>query len=118
MILVGRWLLFVVVVAAVAYGLFRPEPPPMVFEQSDKVGHVLAFLGLSVSARWVFWRANAYLFWSVMLLLAPLLEYLQGVLRPSRFFSIEDGYANMLGVAVGLVLMLLYSAFSARFRSR
>jgi len=54
----------------------------------------------------------------VMLLLAPLLEYLQGVLRPSRFFSIEDGYANLVGVAVGLVVMLLYDRLSARFRSR
>lgn len=47
-------------------------------------------------------------FWPVLFGLAPLMEYLQGVLRPLRVYSMEDSYANLAGVALGLFVVSFY----------
>lgn len=57
-----RWGVFLLCAGVVAYGIFRATPPPQLFHQSDKVGHVLAFLGLSLTAWWAFRRVPWFFF--------------------------------------------------------
>ena len=104
-----RWLLFVVCASLVAYGIFRASPPPTLFDNSDKVGHLLAFFGLALSARLAMLRVSGWIFWPVLFGLAPLLEYLQGEWLPLREYSIEDSYANGAGVALALLLFCVIS---------
>lgn len=94
----GRLLLFVTCCALLLYGLLRAESPPPLFEQSDKALHLLAFGALALTARLAFLRASGWLLWSLLLALAPLLEWLQHYLQPSRQFSTLDIFANLLGV--------------------
>lgn len=112
-----RWGVFLLCAAAVAYGVFRPTPPPQLFHQSDKVGHVLAFLALSLTAWLAFRRVRWFYFWPVLFCLAPLLEYLQGELRPLRVYSMEDSYANLAGVAIALLCVVCIKA-SVQYRNR
>lgn len=100
-----KWSAFLSVSAAVLYGLFRPAPPEIIFEHSDKVGHIIAFLALTITSRIVFITPPQRVFWSSMFLLAFLLEYLQGQFRPLRLFSFEDAYANALGVSLALAIL-------------
>jgi VanZ family protein len=112
-----RYCLFLLCASAVAYGIFRPTPPPLFFHQSDKVGHVLAFISLALTARLAFVRVRWFFFWPVLIALAPLLEYLQGEWQPSRVYSIEDSYANLSGVAIAFLLVLVLKT-SVRYRNR
>lgn len=95
-----RLLLFAGCCLTLAYGLFRPESPPQLFEQSDKALHLLAFGALALSARLAFPRLPGWSFWGLLLALAPLLEWLQHHLQPARQFSELDIAANLLGVAL------------------
>ena len=97
------WSAFLVVLAIVLYALFRPVPPEMIFENSDKVGHVIAFMALALTGRLAL-QVESKCFWVLMFVLAFALEWLQGELRPLRIFSYEDVYANMLGVLIAVVL--------------
>lgn len=110
-----RYVLFAVCILALGYGLFRPESPPDLFEQSDKFMHLLAFAAVALSSRLVFQRVGAWPFWGLLLLLAPLLEWLQHHLQPSRQFSLEDMLANLLGVLLGLIAWLVWQAVRNRF---
>lgn len=102
------WLAFLSVSGLVLYALFRPVPPEMIFEQSDKVGHVLAFIALALTGRLALQIRPLFL-WGLMFILAFVLEWLQGELRPLRLFSHKDVYANMLGV---LLAMLVFGDFA------
>ena len=100
-----RWCVFLLCAAVVAYGIFRATPPPPLFHQSDKVGHALAFVGLSLTAWFAFRQVRWFYFWPVLFALAPLLEYLQGEFRPLRVYSMDDSYANLTGVALALLFV-------------
>ena len=104
-----RGLVFIVCASLVAYGIFRASPPPTLFDNSDKVGHLVAFFGLAVSARLAMFRLSGWIFWPVLFGLAPLLEYLQGEWLPLREYSLEDSYANGAGVALALLLFWVFS---------
>jgi len=108
-----RWCFFVIVAGMVMYGIFRPMPPPMIFEQSDKLGHVSAFLALALTARMAMNRVSATVFWLVMFLLAFGLEYLQGEFRPLRVFSAGDVCANVLGVVLALIVCFKWGKWRA-----
>ncbi len=95
-----RLLLFVACAAVLFYGMFRPESPPALFEQSDKALHLLAFGALALSSRLAFPRMPAWLLWGGLLPLAPFLEWLQKAVQPARQFSELDIAANLLGVAL------------------
>lgn len=97
------------------YGLFRPESPPELFEQSDKFLHLLAFGALALSSRLAFDRVAGWRLWGVLFALAPLLEWLQHVLQPVRQFSGEDMLANALGVLLALLAWLTWQALRTRF---
>ena len=96
-----RALPFQACLAVFLYGMFRPESPPELFEQSDKALHLLAFGALALTSRLAFPRLPGWLLWSTLLALAPLLEWLQKYLQPARQFSELDIAANLLGVALG-----------------
>lgn len=93
-----RLLLFGACCAGLLYGLLRPESPPQLFDESDKVLHLLAFACLALTARQAFQRLPGWLLWLPLLALAPLLEWLQHSLQPLRQFSELDIAANQLGV--------------------
>lgn len=95
--------LFVVCCSLLGYGLFRPESPPNLFDESDKVLHVLAFGALALSSRLVFVRVPGWALWLLLGLSAPVLEWLQHYFQPSRQFSLSDILANLLGVALALL---------------
>ena len=101
------WALFICALAALAYGIFRPSPPERLFENSDKVGHFIAFFGVSFLGRLAIHKLHTIIYWGTWFGLAGLLEYLQGALRPMRHFSIEDAYANAIGVAIALTVFLI-----------
>ena len=89
------------------WGVFRATPPKELFEQSDKVAHLIAFAGLSFTGRMAMPAANGVLYWFVMVGLAVALEYLQGLVQITRLSSIEDAVANIAGIGFGLLLVAL-----------
>ena len=109
-----RWLVFIMCLSGVLYGIFRPTPPEMLFDNSDKVGHFLAFGGLSVTAFIALNGRFAWAMWACLIVLAFVLEYLQGVFLPLRTFSLEDSYANLIGVAIGFAVCRIID----RYRSK
>ena len=46
-----HWSTFLLSIAIVLYAYFRPLPPEDLFEHSDKLGHIVAFLALGLTAR-------------------------------------------------------------------
>lgn len=101
-----RWLLFLICLSVLCYGLFRPESPPNPFSNADKVLHCLAFFGFSLVARFAFTnRVNGFI-WLCLLALAPASEYLQHYLQPQRSFSWFDILANATGVTLALFAWL------------
>ncbi|MEH6443352.1 MAG: VanZ family protein [Oceanospirillaceae bacterium] len=102
-------LLFVISIGLVFWGIFRSTPPKELFEQSDKAAHFIAFAGLSFTGRIAMPKLNAMIYWPVMAGLAFSLEYLQGFVQVSRLSSIEDGVANLAGVAIGALAVKIAS---------
>ena len=107
----GIWVVFILALAILAYGIFRPTPPPELFNNSDKVGHVIAFLGVSFVGRLALHSIPAALYWGIWFILAGLLEYLQHEFRPERYFSLQDAYANTAGVVIAIIATLLVGRF-------
>ena len=101
----------------VGYGLFRPEPAPNLFSHSDKFFHIGAFATLYLTGVFAL-AAKRVRLWVVVgfLMMAPLSEVVQSLLQASRLFSVEDIFANALGVAVGVILHLVWQIF-ARYKS-
>ncbi len=109
-----KLMLFILCCAAMAYGLFRPQAPPDLFQQSDKAWHLIAFAGLALSARLAFERAPAWRVWGPLYIQAALLEYAQHALQSSRQFSWEDGLANIIGVTLAMMFHGLWRHFRVR----
>jgi len=95
-----RILPFFAVLAIILFSGLRPEPVPQVFDQQDKLHHMLGFAALMFSLRlavpqWhVFWAV------AVSLVAATLIEVGQSLL-PNRQASLGDMLANTLGVLLG-----------------
>ena len=95
-----RILPFLAVLAIILFSGLRPEPVPQVFDQQDKLHHMLGFAALMFSLRlavpqWhVFWAV------AVSLVAATLIEVGQSLL-PNRQASLGDMLANTLGVLLG-----------------
>src|SRR5690606_11144677 len=90
-----RALPFLVVFAVILFSGLRPEPVPQVFDQQDKLHHMLGFAALMFTVRLAFpqWRV----FWAISLSLAAavLIELAQGLI-PNRWASMGDMLANIL----------------------
>ncbi len=91
---------FIAVLAVILFSGLKPEPVPQMFEQQDKLHHLLGFAALMFTLRLAFprWR----LFWAVLASLSAALaiEIAQG-LQPHRTASVGDMLANTLGVLLG-----------------
>ncbi|SRR5690606_9880131 len=95
-----RALPFLVVFAVILFSGLRPEPVPQVFDQQDKLHHMLGFAALTFTLRLAFpqWRA----FWTIAASLgAALLIEIGQSLLPNRQASLGDMLANTLGVFLG-----------------
>ncbi|SHM92991.1 hypothetical protein [Phytopseudomonas punonensis] len=112
-----RKLLFLACCAGLAYGLFRPEPPPDLFEESDKLLHLIAFVGLALVTRIAFPSTPGLLLWPLLYIQAPLLEWLQHVLQPTREFSVMDVLANLCGISIALMLWVCQCMLRKRYCS-
>ena len=108
-----RPLLFLLCCAGLMYGLFRDTPPPQVFNQSDKVGHIAGFAAMTAIAIWSLTRKQVMLFLIPLIALALGAEHLQQWLLPNRHYSIEDLYANLAGIAVILLPWLIWRSVQA-----
>ncbi|WP_415902904.1 VanZ family protein [Neptuniibacter sp. QD29_5] len=100
------WIAFLLAVAALVYGIFRPTPPERIFENSDKVGHFIAFLSVSLLGRLALYKIPSLTYWSSWFVLACSLEFLQEILQPLRHFSAADAFANTIGVFIAMLLSL------------
>ncbi len=103
-----RWSFFIVCLSGVLYGNFKPSPPEQVFAHSDKAGHLVSMMLLGVSARLAMYRIPWHLLWTTLIAFAILLEYFQGVLRPLRTFSMNDSYANISGVLIAMLVIVVW----------
>lgn len=95
-----RLLPFIAVLAVILLSGLRPEPVPQVFDQQDKLHHMLGFAALMFTLRLAFpqWRV----LWAIVTSLAAalLIEIGQSLL-PNRQASLGDMLANTLGVLLG-----------------
>jgi VanZ family protein len=93
-------------VAAVVWLSLTPSPPTLDFEQSDKLGHFVAYGSL------MFWFSQVYqdrarvLYAVGFIAMGVGLEFLQGQLG-YRTYEVFDMYANALGVLLGWALALM-----------
>lgn len=91
---------FVAVLAVILFSGLKPDPVPQLFDQQDKLHHLLGFAALMFTLRLAFprWR----LLWAVLVSLSAALaiEVAQG-LQPHRTASAGDMLANALGVLLG-----------------
>lgn len=109
---VPRWLMSLVVIAAIAYLTLvpspLPEPPMPLFDGADKVVHGLMFLVLAwclnrdisrrkllVAAVAAFALATAY---------GGLIEVLQGTMQLGRSADVLDFVADVAGAAIGAII--------------
>lgn len=99
-----RYLLFFIGLGILLWGIFKPTPPPYFFHHSDKLFHLLAFVGFSLITRYAFIHQPSIFIWLYLMISAPLLEYLQHVLQSQRQLSMEDAIANLLGVFIAFLL--------------
>jgi len=95
-----RVLPFLAVLAVFLFSGLRPEPVPQVFDQQDKLHHMLGFAALMFSLRLAF--PQWHVFWAIALSLSAgvLVEVGQSLL-PNRQASFGDMLANSLGVLLG-----------------
>ncbi len=89
-------------------------PPQKVFEQSDKVAHILAFAGLAFSGRLAMPQLSGPIYWPLIATVAMAMEYTQGLVQESRMSSVEDAVANFLGVAIAMVVSIFFKKVVSR----
>ncbi len=109
-----HWSTFLLSIAIVLYAYFRPLPPEDLFEHSDKLGHIVAFLALGLTARLALPAVKGMVFWPTIIAMAPLFEYLQGAFRPLRIYNEYDVYANLVGVLLAMLITRLFAEVLAR----
>ncbi|EPJ43079.1 MAG: hypothetical protein OFPII_43670 [Osedax symbiont Rs1] len=97
--------LFVSCAAVVTWGIFRATPPQAIFQQSDKLAHLLAFAGLAFTGRLALPFVWPSTYWPAIAMLSILMEYAQGQLQITRTSSIEDAIANLVGVCLAFIAL-------------
>lgn len=92
--------IFLAVLCTVLFAGLNPEPVPQLFNQQDKLHHLLGFAALTFSMRLAFARGRFLWLALASLAAALLIELGQGFL-PQRSASLGDMLANTLGVMLG-----------------
>lgn len=97
---------FIAVLAVVLYAGLRQQPVPEVFDQEDKLYHVLGFAALAMCTRLAFPRGGWW--WQVLgaLAIGGGIELAQN-LHPERVGSLWDFLADAIGVGIGWLLLQL-----------
>lgn len=101
-----RWL-FAVSLGIMIAGLFREAPPEKLFEHSDKVGHLAGFALLTITGWLALYGKLRSVFILLLFSLAIGSEFIQAAFLPERFFSAMDMLANLAGIALAAMLLLL-----------
>ena len=92
-------------VLAIALSLIPPPPLHLDIDNSDKVGHLLAYAALSAWAVMVFARPRAWFIAALALVALGIgMEIAQGLLTEWRMRDWRDAVANTLGVGLGLLV--------------
>ena len=94
-----------VVMSVILFAGLKPEPVPQVFEQQDKLHHLLGFAALAFTLRLAFPRTHAIWILAISLTAALLIELGQAY-WPHRTPSAADMVANALGVTLGWLCSL------------
>ncbi|MEJ6655459.1 MAG: VanZ family protein [Pseudomonas sp.] len=112
--LLYRILFFSVLLLGMYLGM-RPGPPPTPFKFSfiDSVYHagglfVCTLLSYMAFPRWRWWLRGALMF-----AVGVAVEFVQSF-HPTRSADIHDIYANSVGVAAGLLVVLVWQCLSTR----
>ncbi|AYC31465.1 VanZ family protein [Pseudomonas cavernae] len=108
-----RVLPFLAVLVVILCTGLKPEPVAQVFDQQDKLHHLLGFAALFFTLRLAFPRPHFIWLMALSLAAALLIELGQGLL-PHRTPSAVDMLANMLGVALGWLCSLALGWLHAR----
>ena len=93
---------------------FRPEPPPYLFTDGDKLLHFVFLFGVVVMARLAFPRLKLSYLAFLGLAFAVMLEGALDVLQPTRVFAWEDVIANVSGASCAVIFLQLFSRFRAQ----
>ena len=94
------------IVAVIVVSLMPPPPMPDI-EDSDKIGHFLAYFVLASCAVQLFRSWTGLLVAGLgLVLLGVGIEVAQGNLTDNRMQDVMDGLANTLGVLVGVTTRL------------
>ncbi len=102
-----RYVLLVLLLGVVCYGVFNETPPPRIMGMSDKAGHLLAFASLSMYGLIALPRRLLGWFVGAVLVLAVGSEFIQDWLLPHRQFAVFDMLANLAGMSVALGVWLV-----------
>ena len=96
-----------IIVAGILYLSLTPSDIPVV--GNDKISHFIAYSCLMLNVGLIVYpKRNKVLFGSFLsILLGVIIELLQQFI-PGRFMSIDDVYANSLGVVLGMILTLSF----------
>jgi len=100
----------IAVLAIILFSGLKPEPVPQMFEQQDKLHHLLGFAALAFSLRLGFGRTHFGWLLAASLLAALLIELGQ-IFLPHRTASMGDMLANILGVLLGAGCWLALEAW-------
>ena len=94
-------------VAAIVWLSLTPSPPKVDFEQSDKVGHFLAYGGVMFWFSQLYARRSAQLAYALgFAAMGVALEFIQGW-TGYRSFELLDMLADGVGVALGWAAALI-----------
>jgi VanZ family protein len=96
------WLLCVVL------SMISPPNISLDVENSDKIGHFLAYGTLSAWAVMIFQHKRSWCFSACGLIcLGIIMEFAQGYLTTNRMMDWHDAVANTMGVGLGLCMAFL-----------
>ena len=109
-----KYLIFVMSLLAIFYGLFRSDAPPELFKNSDLIGHFIAFLVLCISGFIALPARASYAFFCLLLVFSGIAENLQAALTPVRVFSLLDTQANIAGALLGVLFCFSYRRYQLR----
>jgi len=111
-----RVLPFVVVMAIILFAGLKPDPVPQVFDQQDKLHHLLGFSALVFTLHLAAPRLHFIWLLVISLVAATMIELGQSF-HPQRTASIADMQANAVGVLLGWMCSLLVDALWVTSRS-
>jgi VanZ family protein len=113
----SRLLFWGVLLAITVLALIPSDTVQIPISVWDKLNHFLAFLVLTALAFLAYPRQRAWLLALALCTYGVLLELAQG-LTGYRFASVYDVLADMVGIVLFLLMLLLYRLIVPRFSQR